>query len=303
MDPEIGMPYFPIFMDIEARPVLVVGGGAVAARKVRALLKAGAAVSVIARALGDELSARAEDGEIDWAGTSFSHRSVEGFWLVFAATDDPAVNQAVFDAGEASGVPVNTVDNAALCRFISPAVVDRDPVQVAISTGGESPVLARAIRRWIEDLLPRGLGKIAHVAGRLRRSLGPKVPIEERRRRFGFLFDRAQIVRWSSEPAGTIARHMRRLFAGPENPGDRGTRHVGKVVLVGAGPGRAELLTLRAFEVLQQADVILHDRLVPEEVLNSHAGQYFGMGLSVNIFKVGDHLVYEIVGQEVSTLK
>ncbi len=257
------MLYFPVFMDLREKAVLVVGGGQVAARKVRALIECGARVSVVATALGKDLTARHDRGEIDWVATAFRPRQVDGYWLVFAATDVSSVNQEVFQAGERRGVPVNVVDDLAHCRFISPAVVNREPVQVAVSTGGASPMLARAVRNWIEELLPGGLGKVAEVVGWLRRQTVRHQSLAERRRTWEFLFDRARVVRWSALSRRAIEREIRAAFSR-----NKGRRRAGKVYLVGAGPGRADLLTLRAVEILQQADLILHDRLVPDAILD-----------------------------------
>lgn len=318
------MSYFPVFMDLGARPVLVVGGGKVAARKVAGLLKAGARVSVISAELGDALEGRRARGEIEWLGSAFSPARIKGFRLAFAATDDPALNRAVYSAGEAFNVPVNAVDDRRHCHFISPAVVDRDRVQVAVSTGGASPLLARAVRSWIEALLPHGLGKVAAAAARLRGAIGRPLSLDERRRRWAFLFDRANIVRWSSETVGAIEASMRQAF-------ERGPRddRQGKVFLVGAGPGRPDLLTLRAVEVLQQADLILHDRLVPEEILDrarrdaervdvgKRAGDHHGVqarihalmveaaraGRTVVRLKGGDAFVFGRGGEELQHLR
>lgn len=318
------MAYFPVFMDLDDKPVLVVGGGQVAARKVRALLKTGARISVIAAGLGDELGARSADGDIRWIASGFEPHMIEGFWLAFAATDDAVLNQAVFEAGEARGVAVNVVDDGRHSRFISPAVIDRHPVQVAVSTGGASPILARAIRSWIEDVLPHGLGKIATAAGELRKRIGRKLSPRERRRNWEFLIDRARIVHWSSHPVEAISRFMRQEFAGRARRVARG-----KVFLVGAGPGRPELLTVRAIEVLQQADLILHDRLVPEAILDQarrdaeridvgkRAGDHHGVqarifdlmvegaraGKTVVRLKGGDAFVFGRGGEELQHLR
>ena len=318
------MANFPVFMNLAGQSVLVVGGGAVAARKVRALLKAGARISVVAAELGEELKERERDGDIRWRSRSFSPEQVGGHWLIFAATDDADLNRAVFEAGESLGIPVNVVDDGEHCRFISPAVIDRDPVQVAVSTGGASPVLARAIRSWIEALLPRGLGKVAEVASRLRRQIGRGLSLVERRTGWEFLIDRARIVHWSNQPAEVIERMMRREF---RRRSARGA--VGKVYLVGAGPGRPDLLTLRAVEVLQQADLILHDRLVPEAILDQarrdaervdvgkRAGEHHGVqsrifelmvsaaqaGKTVVRLKGGDAFVFGRGGEELQHLR
>lgn len=321
---DFGMPYFPVFMNLEGKNVLVVGGGKVAARKVRALLSAQARVIVTARALGEELGALNDQGAIHWQMGEFQPEQVEGCWLVFAATDDKDLNQVVYETCERSGLPVNVVDNHELCRFISPAVVNRNPVQIAVSTGGTSPMLARAIRAWIEKLLPAGLGKISRVAGRLRKNIGAHFTLEERRRNWSFLADRSRIVRWSTEPAKTIEKYMRSEFKKREVQPQRG-----KVFLVGAGPGRPDLLTVRAMEALQLADVILHDQLVPEAILDQarrdadrvdvgkRAGRHKGVqarifrlmveaakaGKTVVRLKGGDAFVFGRGGEELQHLK
>lgn len=318
------MRYFPVFMDLRDKPVLMVGGGKVAARKVSALLKAGARISVIAARLCSELEERLARGEFQLLGREFAPRRIGGFRLAFAATDDAALNRAVYEAGEASNVPVNVVDDREHCHFISPAVIDRHPVQVAVSTGGASPVMARAVRAWIEALLPRGLGRVAAAAGKLRGELGRRLSLEERRKAWEFLLDQSWIVRWSHAPVEEVERRMRAEFGGRSRaPG------AGKVFLVGAGPGRPELLTVRAVEVLQRADVVLHDRLVPAEILEvarrdaeridvgKRAGDHHGVqsrihelmvetagsGKAVVRLKGGDAFVFGRGGEELQHLR
>jgi len=323
------MPYFPIFMDLEGKAVLVVGGGKVAARKSRPLLKSGARVSVIAGELGDELADMNSRGEIEWMGSEFTPECIDEFWLAVAATDDPELNRAVFGAGETRRIPVNVVDDARHCRFISPAVIDRDPVQVAVSTGGTSPVLARRIREWIERLLPLGLGKVATAAGSLRKKIGRRLSLEERRRHWEMLLDQSRIVQWSTEPVEAIAKFMSSQFAEKASVRMTGRQGPGRVYLVGAGPGSPDLLTLRAVEVLQQADLILHDRLVPERILErarkdadrvdvgKRAGDHHGVqqrifhlmveaaraGKTVVRLKGGDAFVFGRGGEELQHLR
>ncbi len=258
------MSHFPVFMDLRDKPVLVVGGGKVAARKVRALLKAEAAITVVAPELDKSLQAAHASGQVEWQKQSFDESQLANAWLVFAATDDAALNQAVFRAGETRRIPVNVVDDGEHCRFISPAVIDRHPIQVAVSTGGGSPMMARAVRGWIERILPQGLGKVAEAASRLRKTLGAGQSMKQRRDRWSFLLDRSRSVSWSLQEPAAIERSMTTEF---KRRAAQSTQ--GRVYLVGAGPGRPELLTLRALEVMQQADVILHDRLVPEAILDS----------------------------------
>lgn len=256
------MRYFPLFMDIQDEPVLVVGGGAVAERKVVLLRKAGARVQLVAKTLNPALLTAVDGSGVEWIAHEFRPAQLDGPRLVFAATDDAELNARVHAEAEARRLPVNVVDDREHCRFITPAIVDRDPVQVAISSAGASPVLARRIRGWIEALLPQGLGKVAAAAGRLR-DRAAQLPLPERRRAWDRLLDRGQVHALGALPAKDIERRLKKGL-------DQAARKPlpGKVVLVGAGPGRADLLTLRALQALGQADVILHDRLVSPEILD-----------------------------------
>jgi uroporphyrin-III C-methyltransferase/precorrin-2 dehydrogenase/sirohydrochlorin ferrochelatase len=237
------MRHFPVFLDLQAAPVLIVGGGEVAARKRALLRQAGAAVTVV-------------------APDRFGAKDVRGMRLVIAATGDALVNAAVAAAAREANVPVNVVDDASLSSFIMPAIVDRSPLVVAISTGGAAPVLATQLRARIEALLDESWGRLALFADRWRRRIRTAVPdLVMRRRLYDWLLD------------GSVAAAVR---AGRESEADRlldarlartEESPVGKVMLVGAGPGDPGLLTLRALRALQQADVILTDRLVSADIL------------------------------------
>lgn len=257
------MRYFPVFMDLQQQPVLVVGGGLVAERKIRLLLKAGARVRVVARDLSENISTWKDQGRIEHVSRSWNSRLLKGARLVFAATDDSDLNQAVFTLADTRCIPVNVVDDQSLCRFISPAVVDRSPVQVAISTAGTAPVLARRLRGWIERLLPQNIGRVAAAAGRVRKRVAEALPETERRRFWEQQLSDRRLLGWAGKTDRQIGADMMTALRCREwRPGP------GKVFLVGAGPGRADLLTLRAMEVLSRADVILHDRLVTGEILD-----------------------------------
>ncbi len=256
------MRYFPIFMDLDGQAVLLVGGGQVAERKIRLLLQAGASVHVVAPRLSENVEAWKRSGDIVHVDGSWQPGLLKGMRLVFAATSNHQLNRDVFAAAEKLGIPANAVDDPEHCRFISPAVVDRSPVQVAISTGGLAPVLARRIRAWIETLLPRGLGKVALAAGRLRPQVKRMLPDATRRKFWESLLTDIRIFNWSSDSEIGISSAMKSSLRGSKLQKSKG-----RVYLVGAGPGRADLLTLRALEVLGRADVILHDRLVPGEIL------------------------------------
>jgi uroporphyrin-III C-methyltransferase/precorrin-2 dehydrogenase/sirohydrochlorin ferrochelatase len=251
--------YFPLFADLRGRRVLVVGGGEVAERKVRLLLEAGARVDVVAPEITGWLAAQAE---VSWLAASFDERDLDGAILVIAATDDAAVNARVAGAARARNVLANVVDDADLSSFIVPAIVDRSPLVVAISTGGAAPVLARLARERVEALLDESFGSLAALLGRWRARIKSTFPQLGARRRFYEAVVRGETAR--SLRAGREAEAEREIARLVETAAVAST---GSVVLVGAGPGDPGLLTLNALRALQEADVILHDRLVSDAVL------------------------------------
>jgi len=259
------MDYLPIFIDLRQRSVLVVGGGPVAARKVDLLLDAGALVHVVAPKLSDAVQALLDAGRITHQRVAFDATHLEGRTLVIAATSRTAVNAAVAEAARARAIPVNVVDDAQLSTFIVPAIVDRSPVVVAIGTAGRSPVLARWVRARIEALLPPRLGKLAELAGRWRSRVKHAFASVAARRRFWERVLESRVATYALEGRDDLADlELRREL---KRSGAKGSRTPGEVVLVGAGPGDPDLLTLRAARELQLADVILYDRLVSPVIL------------------------------------
>ena len=258
------MSLFPLFADLRSRAALVVGGGVVAERKVRALAEAGADITVGAPALTAWLTDEVAAGRIQHLAGTFDASWLAQTWLVIAATDQATVNREVAAAAQAQRVFVNVVDDAGLSSFHVPAVVDRAPLVVAISSGGTAPALARDVRARIEALLEPSLGTLAGLAERWRARIKRRLPDLAERRRFY-----ARVV------LGAVARAVgrnrvgeaERTLADALQPNAiRETR--GSVVLVGAGPGDPNLLTLGALRALGEADVILHDRLVSDDVLS-----------------------------------
>ncbi|MGS1078066.1 siroheme synthase CysG [Pseudoxanthomonas beigongshangi] len=253
---------FPLFADLHDRPVLVVGGGVVAERKVQALREAGARIHIQAPALTPALQALADAGRIGWEPGTFRAGALDGVWLVIAATDDAAVNRAVADAASRRRVLANVVDDAVLSSFHVPAVVQRGELQIAVSSGGGAPMVARHLRRQLETWLDDSWGALTALLARERRRIRARFPEPAARRRF---FE--QLL------AGPLPRLLRqrqpeqaeRLLAdtldGPV------ASSPGSVVLVGAGPGDPGLLTLNGLRALNEADVILHDRLVSDAIL------------------------------------
>jgi uroporphyrin-III C-methyltransferase / precorrin-2 dehydrogenase / sirohydrochlorin ferrochelatase len=259
------MQHFPLFLELTGRDVLVVGGGAAGARKAQILAAAGARVTVVADQPRAELIAAEERGRINIERRAFKPEDVVGKLLVVSASEAPALDARVSAAGRAAGVPVNVVDQPALSTFIWPAIVDRDPVTIAISSAGVAPVLARSIRARLEALLPANLGRLARFAEEFRAAVKATKPAGAARRRF-----------WERFFAGPIAemvlaggeRRAREQMLALINRREGAGAEEGIVHLVGAGPGDPELLTLRALRVLQEADVIVHDRLIGPRILD-----------------------------------
>jgi len=257
------MEYLPIFFDIRGQPCLVVGGGDVAARKCALLLRAGARVTVLAPALAAALAADLAASRIVHRAANFRDDDLAGYALAIAATDDDAVNRAVAAGARTRHIPVNVADQPALCSFILPSIIERAPLTIAISSGGASPVLARLLRARLETLIPASYGRLAALAGAFRDRVKARFAAPERRRFWERVLQGpiAELVFSGRDDAAREAlqaslEDSRLAFSG------------GEVSLVGAGPGDPDLLTFRALRLMQQADVVVHDRLVSDSILN-----------------------------------
>jgi uroporphyrin-III C-methyltransferase / precorrin-2 dehydrogenase / sirohydrochlorin ferrochelatase len=260
------MRYFPLFADLAEADVLVAGGGEEAARKVRLLRKTRARITVVAETVSEELRELAERGAIAVLPRTFLARDLYGQRLVYAATGDGLLDSAVSRAAKARGIPVNVVDAPALSTFITPAIVDRDPVTVAIGTEGAAPVLARQIKTLLETLLPANLGTLARRARDLRETVARAVADPRLRRRFWERllrgpFRRAVLCGAEDEAARILAAELEGQHRSTQSTPS------GRVTLIGCGPGDPDLLTLRAVQRLQEADVLVVDRLVDAKVL------------------------------------
>jgi uroporphyrin-III C-methyltransferase/precorrin-2 dehydrogenase/sirohydrochlorin ferrochelatase len=257
------MKLYPLFARLDNLTALIVGGGDVAARKCRALLEAGARVVVGAPELDAQLSRWRDTGNIRHIAGRFDEIWLEDVWLVVAATDDKAVNRRVAAAANARRIFINVVDDAHLSTFHVPAVIDRTPVLIAISSGGAAPMLARWLRERLETLLDHALGPLAQLLARSRARIRARFPDPAARRTF--------YTRMIEGGALALLRRSRTLEAQKELERalrEESRRQLGSVALVGAGPGDPGLLTLRALRVLNEADVILHDRLVSDGILD-----------------------------------
>ena len=257
------MKLYPLFADLNGLPVLVVGGGTVAQRKVEALLGAGARVTVGSLRLNEHLAQQVAAGQIRWLHGAFAASWLDGMWLVIAATQDLVLNASVALAAHDRRIFANVVDDAAQSRFHVPAIVDRSPLIVAISTAGAAPALARRVRETLERVLDNALGALVALAQRHRARIVQHRPdLAARRAFYDWLHD---------GPVPALLRH-----AQPQDAEqalldalhrDKAPSRMGSVALVGAGPGHPGLLTLQALRALNEADVILHDQLASADVL------------------------------------
>jgi uroporphyrin-III C-methyltransferase/precorrin-2 dehydrogenase/sirohydrochlorin ferrochelatase len=255
--------HLPIFCQLRDRDCLLVGGGDVAERKARLLLDAGARLTVNALDVVPQFSVWADAGLLTLVKGHFDESLLDPCWLVIAATDNEEVNGQVSQAAEARRIFCNVVDAPKQASFIMPSIIDRSPLMVAVSSGGTSPVLARLLREKLEASLPQHLGQLAHFAGQLRSRVKQRFSTISERRRFWeklFVNDRlAQSLANQDEKA--IHETTEQLLE--EDLDNRG-----EVVLVGAGPGDAGLLTLKGLQQIQQADIVVYDRLVSDDIMN-----------------------------------
>jgi len=259
------MDYLPIFLKVEDRKCLVVGGGKVAARKVTLLHRAGARITVVSPVVCEEVRALLGQGVITHLAREFQDEDLDNCVLAIAATDEKTVNRRVSELADAQRIPVNAVDSPDLCSFIMPSIIDRSPVQIAVSTGGASPVLARLLRTRLESFIPAAYGRLARLVDDYREHVKQRFKVPDQRRYF-----------WENILQGRVAEL---LFAGHEEKArsalqeaiddtDAHYNDPGEVYLVGAGPGDPDLITFRALRLMQQADVVVYDRLVSEPVLD-----------------------------------
>ena len=261
------MDYLPVFLRLGAQRALVVGGGPVALRKAEWLIRAGARVRVAAPELCPALAERAARAELEHLAQPFTPAHLSGVAVAVAASDDREVNAAVSEAAQALGIPVNVVDAPELSSFIFPAIIDRAPLIVAVSSAGAAPVLARRVRAQIEALLPARLGALARFLGERRAAVRRALAPAARRAFWERLIDGSASGQVLAGEEAAAERGFARELSGARRGRAGSSAGPGEVYIIGAGPGDPDLLTLRALQLLQQADVILYDRLVPDEIL------------------------------------
>lgn len=257
------MEFLPLFHNLKRQTVLVVGGGEIALRKARLLSEAGAVLRVVAPEVEAQLVELVEQGGGRLLVRGYAPEDLNDCVLAIAATDDEALNERVSQDARVRGLPVNVVDSPQLCSVIFPAIVDRSPLVIAVSSGGDAPVLARLIRARIETWIPAVYGQLAGLAKRFRAQVKASLPDVQQRRVF-----------WEEVFDGPVAE---RALAGQMHEAEHMLqgkldgalpKALGEVYLVGAGPGDPDLLTFRALRLMQQADVVLYDRLVAPAILD-----------------------------------
>lgn len=317
------MEIFPISLKLQQQPCLIVGGGRIAYRKAVLLAKAGAILHVIAPEIEPDLLTLVEQTQGQYIAEDFQQQvNLRDYRLVIAATNDAVVNQQVFEACEAEKVLVNSVDDPPHCRFMVPAIIDRSPLIISVASNGTSPVLSRQIRTQLETLIPHGMGKLAEFSGKWRTTVKQKITNPDERRIF-----------WEDLYASPLKEQV---FNGNEAEADQLIQQAlqewktpkGEVYLVGAGPGDPELLTLKALRLMQQADVVIYDRLVsqpimdlcrrdaekiyvgkarsnhsvPQEGINALLVNYASQGKRVCRLKGGDPFIFGRGGEEIQEL-
>lgn len=317
------MEIFPISLKLQQQRCLIVGGGRIAYRKAVLLHKAGAIIDVVAPEIDANLLEIVEQSSGQFLQHPFTENDLlHPYRLVIAATNVPDVNHRVFTLGEQHNLLVNSVDDIPHCRFMMPAIIDRSPLVVSVASNGASPVLSRQLRTQIEALLPHALGKLAQFSGHWRKQVKEKIPNPDQRRVFWEdLYAsplKEQVFNDNLDVADQMLQQALAEWTAPK----------GEVYLVGAGPGDPELLTLKALRLMQQADVVIYDRLVskpilelcrrdaekvyvgkarsnhsvPQDGINALLVQYAQQGKRVCRLKGGDPFIFGRGGEEIQEL-
>ncbi|MCO8054499.1 siroheme synthase CysG [Acinetobacter towneri] len=317
------MDIFPISLKLQQEPCLIVGGGHIAYRKAVLLAKAGAKVDVLAPEIDVNLLQLVQQSQGQYVQDVFSpSTALRHYRLVIAATDNNLVNQQVFAACEAENVLVNSVDDPPHCRFMVPAIIDRSPLVISVASNGTSPVLSRQIRTQLESTIPHGMGKLAEFSGQWRAAVKQKIVNPDERRIFWEeLYASPLKEQVFNDNLDAANQSIQQALAEWQTP-------KGEVYLVGAGPGDPELLTLKALRLMQQADVVIYDRLVsapilelcrrdaekvyvgkarsnhavPQEGINALLVKYAQAGKRVCRLKGGDPFIFGRGGEEIQEL-
>ena len=258
------MKYFPIFVDAEHIHCLIVGAGEVAARKCELLLKTPAKITIIAPWVSNAVKQLAKSEKITLIEREFYPSDLDNKQLVFVATNIQAVNQSIHDLAHAQNILVNVVDNTPLCKFITPSIVDRSPIIIAMSSGGVAPVLLRYIRQKLESVIPHNIKRLGEFSEKYRNKVkGALNSVTDRRYFWEDVLDGdigENVLQGNQQQASQLLDDALEKYGSGDKP-------AGQVYLVGAGPGDPDLLTFRALRLMQKADVVVYDRLVSKDIL------------------------------------
>ena len=288
------MDHLPIFINIRKKPCIVIGGGDIALRKINLLLKAKAKVDCLSPLFCKGIKNLSKDGHITLINKSFDQTDIKDYSIIIAATNDKSVNSLISSIAQVKNIPVNVVDSPELSSFIMPSIVDRSPLIIAVSSSGKAPVLSRIIRAKLETVIPSAYGILADIAGEYRQKVKDRFSTIKDRRAF-----------WEAVFSGVIAE---KVFSGRISEAkediqrqldDSVEMDLGEVYLVGAGPGDPDLLTFKALRLIQQADVVLYDRLVSKGVMELvrrdseliYVGKKGGSDKSTKQVDINDQLV------------
>jgi uroporphyrin-III C-methyltransferase/precorrin-2 dehydrogenase/sirohydrochlorin ferrochelatase len=258
------MDNLPIFLNIKGKDCLVVGGGDIAARKASLLIKAGAVVTIVSPKIASTTQSLVDNEQATWIQAEFDAAHADDRMLIMAATDIETVNRHVYDEAKQRNILVNVADVPELCDFILGSILDRSPILVAISSGGDAPVLARNLRARLETLIPPSYSRLGQLAGKYRDAVKQKFKKIDFRRRFWEVVFQGDVAEHVYAGRDEIAEKTLQALIADETP-ETLTR--GEVYLVGAGPGDPELLSFKALRLMQQADIVFYDRLVSKQVL------------------------------------
>ena len=255
------MEYFPIFIDINQKPVIIFGGGDIALRKAILLVKANPVLTIIAKSFSTEFKDFIKINKLSYKKKSFEDSDIKDQILIIAATNDNLTNTAISKIAQAKRIPVNVVDQPELCTFTMGSIVERDSLVIAISSGGKAPVLARMIREKMEGIIPASYSKLVNYAGSIRQKVQRKLKMERRRGFWEDFFSDTFILKKANSNKKFLSKDVDVLIKKRLDKSD------GEVYLVGAGPGDKDLLTLRALQLMQLCDICIYDNLVSNDIL------------------------------------
>ncbi|WP_116872019.1 precorrin-2 dehydrogenase/sirohydrochlorin ferrochelatase family protein [Vibrio splendidus] len=254
------MRYFPMFLDVENKPILVVGGGEVACRKVDSLLRAGANVTLVSPKVAPYLQQLVDENKLHWVQNFYSSQIISKEYLqVWATTDNPSLNHQVYNDAKKLGILVNVVDDLPYCDFITPSMINRGRIQIAISSGGASPVLVRNIREKLETVLPQNIGLLADFGASKRNSIKESYPTVDERRKFWERFLSSSFIEQVTDREQLETYYQQALTEGVDSEGQVTWIEFEQDV---------ELLSMKALRLMQEAELVLSPKECPFEYVD-----------------------------------